>query len=67
MNRPYIVHFLASAAALLAPAMSPARNSPSTLEALIIPAIPSGKQQNKVTKIDSTNQFLGGVLNSVGF
>ena len=65
-NTPYIVHFLALSAAFLAPAMSPAKNKLSTLEALTIPAIPSGKQQNKVTKIDSINQFLGGTVYSVG-
>jgi hypothetical protein len=32
-----------------------------TCEAKTIPAIPKGRQQNIVTRIDSTSQFLGGV------
>jgi hypothetical protein len=47
--------------AACAPAKSPVAHLEFTWEAKTIPAIPKGKQQNMVTRIDSTSQFLGGV------
>ncbi len=60
IQKPITTHFLASAAASAAPSTSPAKNLDSTLEALMMPTMPKGRQQKMVTRMDSTNQFLGG-------
>lgn len=59
VQNAHLVHFPACSEALFAPCISPALNFELTLAALTIPAIPNGKQQKRVTKIDSTSQVLG--------
>ena len=63
LNNPtqnaHLVHFPACTEALSAPSKSPELNLELTFAALTIPAMPNGKQQKSVTKIDSTSHVLG--------
>lgn len=66
-KNPILVHLPASLEALSAPAISPVLKRDSTLAALTMPTMPKGKQQNNVTRIDSTSHVFGGAWGVVMF
>src|SRR5688572_28212598 len=55
-----LTHLAASRLAVRAASLWPEIHNDSTLVALIIATIPNGRQHKKVTRMDSTSQFLGG-------
>ena len=64
-KKPILIHFLALSLACCASLNCPCANSELTFEALIMPTIPKGRQQNSATRIDSVIQVLGQMFVSI--
>ena len=58
-KKPILVHFFALLLACTASSYLPSVKRVLTFDAFIMPAIPKGRQQNRVTRIDSAIHVFG--------